>query len=407
MIRDTLRKCLLAFFTLFMLHISLYASNRTIYTCNNSFSFDEVYDDHCDSETAFAFLNVDDDPLMADEISQCFIPDFNRWGWTTYLDFSDEAGQASYEFDIYSGAGQCDLSKGTDVGWVNVSFSDESLTFEYNLEGFVLSEAHIYVGSNPYPTKPNGQETVAPGQYTYVDSQVGDQSSYSVTLPVDGDAFYIIIHGVTKGADCDECPDQDADGVCDEDDICPGSDDNLDSDGDGIPDGCDNDSCPDSDADGVCDEDDICPGFDDNLDSDGDSIPDGCDDNNCPDADGDGVCDDDDICPGFDDTIDSDGDGIPDGCDNGAFSIEEDVSTFPIPFNDVINVKYSFEFDTYVIIELYDMKGTKLKSMKIDNYLKGTNAVSKINLGSTSNQLLFLRLSTSKGEITKKVISFK
>ncbi len=35
--------------------------------------------------------------------------------------------------------------------------------------------------------------------------------------------------------------------------------------------------CPDSDNDGVCDVDDVCPGFDDNIDSDGDGIPDGCD----------------------------------------------------------------------------------------------------------------------------------
>ncbi|MBT8189402.1 MAG: T9SS type A sorting domain-containing protein [Bacteroidia bacterium] len=33
----------------------------------------------------------------------------------------------------------------------------------------------------------------------------------------------------------------------------------------------------DSDGDGVCDNDDVCPGFDDNADADGDGIPDGCD----------------------------------------------------------------------------------------------------------------------------------
>ena len=38
----------------------------------------------------------------------------------------------------------------------------------------------------------------------------------------------------------------------------------------------------DSDTDGICDAYDICPGFDDNLDSDEDGIPDGCDENNLP-----------------------------------------------------------------------------------------------------------------------------
>jgi len=49
----------------------------------------------------------------------------------------------------------------------------------------------------------------------------------------------------------------------------------------------------DTDGDGVPDDQDVCPGFDDNVDSDSDSIPNGCD--ICPldsgnDADGDGLC---------------------------------------------------------------------------------------------------------------------
>ncbi len=168
--------------------------------------------------------------------------------------------------------------------------------------------------------------------------------------------------------------DADGDGVCDANDICQGSDDNQDSDGDGIPNGCDDcdantigNSCDDGDActtndvidancncagtfqdadgDGVCDANDICQGSDDNQDSDGDGIPNGCDecdantignscddgdacttndviDTNCncagtfQDADGDGVCDANDICQGSDDNQDSDGDGIPNGCDD-------------------------------------------------------------------------------------------
>jgi len=94
---------------------------------------------------------------------------------------------------------------------------------------------------------------------------------------------------------CTNCEeDSDNDNVCDEDDICPGFDDNKDEDFDGIPDGCDpcngnllntscddNDRCTandiydedcncagtfaDNDNDGVCNADDQCPNFDDNL----------------------------------------------------------------------------------------------------------------------------------------------
>ncbi|RME92925.1 MAG: hypothetical protein D6772_16395, partial [Bacteroidetes bacterium] len=134
---------------------------------------------------------------------------------------------------------------------------------------------------------------------------------------------------------CDACPnsatgDTDGDTVCDDVDICPGFDDTMDTDGDGTPDGCD--ACPnapggDSDGDTVCDDVDVCPGFDDLADADGDGTPDGCD--VCPnsatdDTDGDSVCDDVDVCPGFNDNDDVDGDGTPDGCDTCPFSATDD-----------------------------------------------------------------------------------
>lgn len=91
-------------------------------------------------------------------------------------------------------------------------------------------------------------------------------------------------------------PDADGDGVPDELDACPGFDDMADQDGDGTPDGCDADrdgdgvandldafpddatESADSDGDGVGDNSDACPGSDDGLDWDADGIPDGCDD---------------------------------------------------------------------------------------------------------------------------------
>lgn len=168
--------------------------------------------------------------------------------------------------------------------------------------------------------------------------------------------------------------DDDMDGVCNAEDICPGFDDNIDTDGDGTPDGCDacnnllegapcndGDTCTildvydatcgcaglylDTDGDGVCNMLDICEGHDDSIDTDGDGIPDGCDDcdnftvgNPCDDGDictindtldqdcncvgiledtdGDSICDFYDQCPGENDLIDSDGDMVPDGCES-------------------------------------------------------------------------------------------
>jgi hypothetical protein len=101
------------------------------------------------------------------------------------------------------------------------------------------------------------------------------------------------------------CPDADADGVCDDVDVCPGSPDRADADADGVPDGCDvcsgSADGADADADGVPDGCDVCAGHDDAADTDADGVPDGCD-----------------ICLGYDDTADQDGDGKPDGCDRDA-----------------------------------------------------------------------------------------
>ncbi len=97
--------------------------------------------------------------------------------------------------------------------------------------------------------------------------------------------------------------DDDGDGVPNDDDVCPGEDDNLDADSDGVPDGCD-----------------MCEGSDDSLDADSDGIPDGCDvcaeGDDTADADEDGVPDACDLCAAGPDNIDVDKDGIPDACDD-------------------------------------------------------------------------------------------
>ena len=124
------------------------------------------------------------------------------------------------------------------------------------------------------------------------------------------------------------CPDgdDDNDGVCNSVDACPGFDDNLDADADGVPDDCDictgDDASGDTDADGVCDDIDACPGFDDNLDADADGVPDDCDictgDDASGDTDADGICDDTDTCPIV-------AGQIGDACDDGDANTENDA----------------------------------------------------------------------------------
>ena len=105
--------------------------------------------------------------------------------------------------------------------------------------------------------------------------------------------------------------DSDGDGVEDSLDQCPGYDDSIDVDDDGIPDDCD--SLIDNDGDGVANSVDECEGHDDDIDVDQDGTPDGCDP--LLDNDGDSVANSVDECEGYNDSVDVDQDSIPDGCD--------------------------------------------------------------------------------------------
>lgn len=154
------------------------------------------------------------------------------------------------------------------------------------------------------------------------------------------------------------CLDDDGDGTCNEDDLCPGADDNADGDGDGVPDACD--QCPgaddsaDEDGDGTPDACDLCPGGDDAVDGDGDGTPDACD--LCPgsddavDADGDGVPDACDQCSGADDGLDQDGDGVPDACDVCADTmLPESVPTIGLEVDHYADVDGDGIFETVLI----------------------------------------------------------
>ncbi|WP_340076484.1 hypothetical protein [Leptobacterium sp. I13] len=128
--------------------------------------------------------------------AMCFIEDgFNRWGWT-----NGPLSGGEYSFDLYAGAGQCDISKGTLVGTVTVAYDENTGEAEvtYTLDaGYTMRETHLYVGNDPYPKKRN-KYTVAPGQFPYKhDLEDATSDSYTVT-GLSGE-IYVIAHGVVCG----------------------------------------------------------------------------------------------------------------------------------------------------------------------------------------------------------------
>lgn len=129
-------------------------------------------------ESAWA-LDMNDPLEVIDVFSFCD-NGFNNWGWSNFM------GTGSYVLDLYAGAGQCEISKGTYVGYVEINYNG-GFNYEYHIEpGFELTEYHIYAGSTMFPQQARGRNgfvnTTAPGQY-------------SILSPLSGD-IYVIAHGV-------------------------------------------------------------------------------------------------------------------------------------------------------------------------------------------------------------------
>ncbi|NIK92071.1 T9SS type A sorting domain-containing protein [Mangrovimonas sp. CR14] len=134
----------------------------------------------------------------------CFIDSgFNNWGWTNQFD-----QEGIYSLDLYAGAGGCNLDNGVLSGTVTVDYQVNNLLVIYNLyPGFVLKEAHVYVGCTPFPKKGKNY-TVAPGQYTIVQQSLNNLSEFEVG-PIDisdlDTDIYVIAHAVVCEVDCGAC----------------------------------------------------------------------------------------------------------------------------------------------------------------------------------------------------------
>lgn len=141
------------------------------------------------TETAFAYDA---------DLGTCFLDidglNANRWGWTI-----GPLAEGDYTFDIYAGAAQCDLDKGTLVGQLLVSYSGGTATVTYVMDSCrVLKQTHLYVGSDPLPTH-NGEPTVAPGQYGNqhgTEAEPIDDETDTYTIEGLSGEIYLIAHAV-------------------------------------------------------------------------------------------------------------------------------------------------------------------------------------------------------------------
>jgi len=135
-------------------------------------------------ETAFAYDSI-----------TCFSEyGFSRWGWSI-----GPLLEGDYSFDIYAGAGQCDINKGTLVGWLDVHYHDSTAIVVYSMKpGFTMDETHLYVGSEILPRNKKGEYTVAPGQYPSIHDPISTEVDKYVITGLSG-PIYIVAHAVVCG----------------------------------------------------------------------------------------------------------------------------------------------------------------------------------------------------------------
>ncbi|MBT8231660.1 MAG: T9SS type A sorting domain-containing protein, partial [Bacteroidia bacterium] len=86
-------------------------------------------------------------------------------------------------------------------------------------------------------------------------------------------------------------------------------------------------------------------------------------------------------------------------------SVEIDFTAYPVPFDKEVSVKYNFEFDTDVTIQVFDTKGLLIMSETHNNSNRNMDHTTKLDLSRGGDQVFYIHLTTNKGTVVKKVVS--
>ena len=98
-------------------------------------------------------------------------------------------------------------------------------------------------------------------------------------------------------------------------------------------------------------------------------------------------------------------DGCGDDVITSTQSINNDFIAYPVPFDNEVTLKYSFDYNTDIDIEVFDSKGAMVKSMSDIAYKTGSIGKTKVDLSRVNDQLLIVRITTSKESKMKKIVS--
>jgi large repetitive protein len=90
-------------------------------------------------------------------------------------------------------------------------------------------------------------------------------------------------------------------------------------------------------------------------------------------------------------------------------AVEEtvDFKAYPVPFDKEVTIQYMFEYNTSVTIELFDARGILVNKATNSNYVAGTTDKTMFDMSRNSSQMYYVKLTTERGSLTKKIVSNK
>lgn len=134
----------------------------------------------CGTETAYA---LGDQTFIELGITNA------RWGWQVTVNDGDD-----FTTPIYAGAGKNDITKGTEVGELAVSYLNGELTVTYLMaEGFAMKELHLNVSEDDLVN-------IAPGSYTVVEEGLanGEETEFTYTSYETAASVNVVAHAVVE-----------------------------------------------------------------------------------------------------------------------------------------------------------------------------------------------------------------
>ncbi len=146
------------------------------------------------------------DAYSFDKVNQgnsiCFLEDFDRWGWSNYVDVSDHhytLGGKTYTYPIYASAFQCDIENSMEVGEMQINISGKEGSLNANIRislsttELIIKKFALYSGNQAYPVNQHGQESINHEDFDISISNL-NASTYAVNNISWNDAAYFITH---------------------------------------------------------------------------------------------------------------------------------------------------------------------------------------------------------------------